>query len=166
MAPFSTFGAAPQPTRTVRSLLSIALAAVVMLVLVVGSVMAAGPDSRTVEIRDNCDPASFNAVLGEGACVRNGGLTFDALIERLLATGEVRSWRFSPEQLKLAAGGTVTAVNRGGEFHTFTEVAAFGGGCVDEINALIGLTPVPECASKVRTVPSTVNARSSRSAAR
>ena len=46
----------------------------------------------------------------------------------------------------MAAGGTLTATNKGGEFHTFTEVAAFGGGCVDELNDLLGLTPVPECA--------------------
>ncbi len=53
----------------------------------------------------------------------------------------------APEHLKVAAAGTVTAINRGGEFHTFAEVAEFGGGCVDEINALLGLTPVAECAA-------------------
>ena len=41
----------------------------------------------------------------------------------------------------------MTATNRGGEFHTFTEVAAFGGGCVDELNELLGLTAIPECAN-------------------
>ena len=46
----------------------------------------------------------------------------------------------------LAAGGSVTAINRGGEFHTFTQVAAFGGGCVPPINDALGLTAVPECA--------------------
>ena len=51
------------------------------------------------------------------------------------------------EPLKLDAGGTVTAKNRGGEFHTFTEVAEFGGGCVEEINDLMGLEAVPECAN-------------------
>ena len=73
-------------------------------------------------------------------------LTFDRFISQLLSKGEVSSWRFAPERLKLSAGGRIAAVNRGGEFHTFTEVAAFGGGCVPEINALLGLTPVPECA--------------------
>ena len=53
--------------------------------------------------------------------------------------------RFSPGQLKLDTGGTITARNRGGEFHTFSEVAAFGGGCVPEINELLGLEPVAEC---------------------
>src|SRR6266545_3049725 len=41
---------------------------------------------------------------------------------------------------------TPAAHNRGGEDHTFTEVADFGGGCIAAVNALLGLTPVPECA--------------------
>ena len=45
----------------------------------------------------------------------------------------------------LSAGGSIDAYNRGGEAHTFTEVAAFGGGCIEEINALLGLAAVPEC---------------------
>jgi len=68
-----------------------------------------------------------------------------ALIERLAAHQAPASWRFAPSLVRLPAGGSVDAVNRGGEFHTFTEVAAFGGGCVGEINALLGLTPVAEC---------------------
>jgi hypothetical protein len=34
--------------------------------------------------------------------------------------------------------------NRGGEDHTFTEVRAFGGGCVAKLNGILGLPPVPE----------------------
>jgi plastocyanin len=94
---------------------------------------------------DNCDGPSFNAVLGEGACRRNGGLAFDTFINRLIEKGSVESWRFSPEHLSIAAGGTITAVNRGGEDHTFSEVAEFGGGCIEEVNDLVGLTPVDEC---------------------
>ena len=41
--------------------------------------------------------------------------------------------------------GTITAVNGGGEDHTFSEVAQFGGGCIDVLNGILGLTPVPEC---------------------
>jgi hypothetical protein len=40
----------------------------------------------------------------------------------------------------------LAARNRGGEEHTFTEVANFGGGCIAALNDLLGLTPVPECA--------------------
>ena len=38
-------------------------------------------------------------------------------------------------------GLTLSAVNKGGEIHTFTKVAKFGGGVVPEINALLHLTP-------------------------
>jgi hypothetical protein len=37
-------------------------------------------------------------------------------------------------------------VNRGGEVHTFTHVAAFGGGIIPPLNALSGNpVPAPEC---------------------
>jgi hypothetical protein len=65
---------------------------------------------------------------------------------RQLPTGSPAAWRFAPAQLRLDAGGTVQAHNRGGEDHTFTEVANFGGGCIQALNDLLGLTPVPECA--------------------
>jgi len=129
-----------------RRFVTVSMTSSLALVLALSTVASGASNSRTVQILDNCDPASFNAALGPGACVREGGLTFDKLIGHLLRKGEVSSWRFAPEQLKLNAGGTVTAINRGGEFHTFTEVAQFGGGCVDELNALLGLSPVPECA--------------------
>jgi plastocyanin len=116
-------------------------------VLVAATVAWAGPSHRTVQILDDCDAETFNAVLGEGACVKDGDVTFDEFIGQLLTKGEVPSWRFAPERLKLDAGGTITASNRGGEFHTFSEVAAFGGGCVPELNELLGLDPVPECAT-------------------
>jgi hypothetical protein len=78
--------------------------------------------------------------------VRKGHATdIHELIDQLLTQGEAPAWRFSPGQLKLDAGGTITASNRGGEFHTFSEVAAFGGGCIPELNELLGLDPVPEC---------------------
>src|SRR5213593_293992 len=56
------------------------------------------------------------------------------------------AWRFAPGHLSLAAGGTIEARNIGGETHTFTEVANFGGGCIGFLNGLLGLNPVPECA--------------------
>ncbi|HKY25254.1 MAG TPA: hypothetical protein VJM07_08855 [Gaiella sp.] len=114
--------------------------------LVVAAAAGAGASNRQVNILDNCDGPSFNAALGAGSCVRGGGLTFETFLTALVEKGEVSSWRFSPGQLKVDSGGTITAVNRGGEFHTFTPVASFGGGCIDVINQLLGLTPVPECA--------------------
>jgi plastocyanin len=128
----------------VRIALICAVGAIVAM-MITTSVASAGPIHRRVQILDDCDAATFNAALGEGACVKDGDVTFDELIAQLLARGEAPAWRFSPAQLKLDAGGTITASNRGGEFHTFSEVAAFGGGCVPELNELLGLESVPEC---------------------
>jgi plastocyanin len=124
-----------------------ATAVAILAALVVASSASAGADHRRVQILDACDPETFNAALGDGACVRKGGgVTIDRFVNQLIAKGEAPAWRFSPPQLKLDAGGTITARNRGGEFHTFSEVADFGGGCIDEINELVGLDPVAECA--------------------
>ena len=120
------------------------LAGAMMLVLAFSSSAIAAPNHRTVQILDNCGP-SFNEFLGEGACSRPGGMSVDTFF-KLFGIGGSPSWRFSPGQVKVASGGTVTAINRGGEFHSFTEVADFGGGCIDEINAALGLSAVPECA--------------------
>jgi plastocyanin len=129
-----------------RNLLATAAAAILATLIMAGTV-SAGAGHRSVQILDACDPATFNAALGEGACVRKGGgVKFEKLVDQLITKGEAPAWRFSPGQLKLDAGGTITARNRGGEFHTFSEVAAFGGGCIPEINELLGLEPVPECA--------------------
>jgi hypothetical protein len=97
-------------------------------------------------MRDDCDPATFNAAIGPGTCVKEGSTTFSEFIGQLLSQGRAPAWRFAPEQLKLAADGTLEAPNKGGEDHTFTEVANFGGGCIDALNDLLGLSPVPECA--------------------
>jgi plastocyanin len=123
------------------------LAASLVLVLAFASTAMAGPSHRTVQILDDCDAETFNAVLGPGACVKDGDVTFEEFAGSLIAGAPHPAWRFSPTKVKLDAGGTVTANNRGGEFHTFTEVAQFGGGCVQEINDLMGLQPVPECAN-------------------
>lgn len=98
-----------------------------------------------VSVRDDCHAPTFNAVLGDGACVGGGGTTFDEFLDEFRTTGDVHKWRFNPDDVHLDLGQGLRAVNRGGEFHTFTEVAQFGGGCIEELNGLLGLTPVPEC---------------------
>ena len=56
------------------------------------------------------------------------------------------AWRFDPAALSLTVGGSITATNYGGEVHTFTEDAQFGGGIVPALNTASG-NPVeaPEC---------------------
>ncbi len=113
--------------------------------LTVATMAWGGASSRQVQMLDNCDGPTFNAAVGSGTCVRNGGLTFQKFVARLMEKGAVESWRFSPEKLAIDAGGTITAVNRGGEDHTFSEVEEFGGGCISQVNQLLGLSPVDEC---------------------
>jgi plastocyanin len=120
----------------------------IALVLAVASVTSAAADERRVTMLDACDGPTFDAALQDpNACTRNGGVTFDEFITQLQTLGTAPAWRFAPTNLSLAAGGTIEAYNGGGEFHTFTEVAAFGGGCVPPLNDILGLTPVPECAN-------------------
>lgn len=124
--------------------LILATAGVVVALVVSAAPAGGGASSRNVQMLDDCDD-SFNQVIGPGTCTKDGDTSFFEFVDQLLAQGRAPAWRFAPERMTLAAGGTITAWNRGGEFHTFTEVAAFGGGCVDELNELLGLDPVPEC---------------------
>ncbi len=128
---------------------TIAVAAVLSALAVsfgVAAVASGAAQSRHVQVLDDCEQVSFDAAIGPGTCVKDGGVTFSEFVAQLAAQGRAPAWRFSPERLSVAPGGTLEASNRGGEFHTLTEVAAFGGGCVAELNEILGLTPVPECA--------------------
>lgn len=101
---------------------------------------------KMVRMMDECDPATFNAAIGAGTCVRNGGMKFDQFISVLTRLQTVPSWRFAPDNVNLRVGDILAATNTGGEGHTFTEVEEFGGGFVDFLNGLAG-TPnkAPEC---------------------
>jgi plastocyanin len=113
---------------------------------------AAGPGAlsvgidRFVNMMDACDPSTFNAAVGPGTCVRNGGMTFAKFIAQLTRHQAVGAWHFAPPKLQARVGETLVAVNRGGEVHTFTEVEDFGGGIVPQLNQLSGNpVPAPEC---------------------
>jgi hypothetical protein len=102
-----------------------------------------GTTDRTVNMMDACDGPSFNAV---GIfCSRNGGVSFSDLFAQVAAQGFAGAWHNAPSQMDAKVGLTLSAVNKGGEFHTFTKVAKFGGGIVPEFNAILHLTPAPEC---------------------
>ncbi len=105
-----------------------------------------GGAERIVSMQDACDPTTFNAVIGPGTCVRNGGVRFDTFLAQLEQHGSAGAWHFSPMNTTAKVGQTFVAVNRGGEVHTFTEVAVYGGGIVPVLNQAIGETTVaPEC---------------------
>jgi plastocyanin len=105
---------------------------------------SSGEHTKTVKMLDQCDPLTFNAVLGDGACVRNGGLKFEQFIAQVTRMQQAPGWRFSPENVNLRVGDILAATNFGGEGHTFTEVEEFGGGFVGLLNDLAGTPKVAE----------------------
>ena len=106
-----------------------------------------GQDVKPVQMLDQCDPTTFNAVIGPGTCASNhSGITFDNFLNQLIATQVAPAWRFAAPNFSVAFGTALVATNRGGEFHTFTKVAQFGGGVVPFLNQLAGTPiPAPEC---------------------
>ena len=102
--------------------------------------------SIKVDMLDKCDQTTFNAAIGPGTCTRKHGTPFAEFIAELTATQSAHAWRFAPSTLQAAVGSAIVASNRGGEVHTFTKVAQYGGGIVPVLNHLAG-TPIvaPEC---------------------
>src|SRR5262249_46004366 len=94
--------------------IAVALVIVVTARIAAVAVAHGGASTRNVQILDACDPATFNAGIGPGTCTRpGGGVEFSDFISQLQTMGEAPAWRFSPEQLSLATGGTLLATNRG-----------------------------------------------------
>jgi plastocyanin len=108
------------------------------------------PKLQVVELRDDCEQASFNAA--GLPCGPGGGTTFAEFLDALPDGGD-NHWKFTPDKVTLPAGSRLQAHNRGPEPHTFTWVKAFGPGCVGLINGRLGLngepaksaTPIPSC---------------------
>ena len=108
---------------------------------------------RAINILDKCDPATFNAAVGPGTCLRTeAGITFTDFIGQLSQLHNVPAWRFEPGSVTLTLGQGFVATNFGGEVHTFTEVKRFGGGIVPLLNQASGITEVaPECTALATT---------------
>ena len=106
---------------------------------------------------DECDPTTFNAVVGPDFC-KNVALAFVApfatkfadLFAKAAAGAPDPNWDFEPDSLTIKKGTSLIVVNQGGEPHTFTPVANFGGGFIPGLNG--GQAAVPECAAGFKDV--------------
>ena len=128
----------------IRGSVGVTVVAIALLSLAVGAGAIQG--DKKIRMYDDCNPESFNAVLGDGACVGNGHTTFDEFIGELEATQDAHAWRNQPSAMQVNVGRPTIIENRGGETHTFTEVVQFGGGFVNELNGISGNpVPAPEC---------------------
>jgi len=115
--------------------------------LVAANADRSADDARTLRMYDSCDPATFNAVFNDPTiCIKQGHVPFDRFIAELTQTQQAAQWRFAQQNVELTPGADVFALNQGGEVHTFTRVAQFGGGIIPLLNNLSGDTSVaPEC---------------------
>jgi plastocyanin len=105
------------------------------------------PSLAQIVALDECDPGTFNAALGPDFCrnVALGAATkFADLFAKVAKGTPDPGWDFEPDTLHMKKGTTLVVVDQGGEPHTFTEVAQFGGGFIGPLNA--GESTVPECA--------------------
>ena len=98
---------------------------------------ADSPKTRTLELRDECEPTTFNATFGAGFCTRTGsGVTADRFLAELSKGGH-GAWWIRQRDITLDAGDSIQATDVGGVVHTFTEVSQFGKGCVAPFNEAV-----------------------------
>ena len=123
--------------------------AAVLCTLIAPAFAADQAPHRVIFALDACDPTTFNQALGPGTCVRSGGgITFQMFLQQLQRLQRAPAWRFAPDDVHARSDDPILVENIGGETHTFTEVAQFGGGSVPQLNQLAGnLTERPECAA-------------------
>ncbi|MFZ0676698.1 cupredoxin domain-containing protein [Candidatus Binatus sp.] len=107
------------------------------------------PGIAQVVALDECDPTTFNAALGADEC-KNVAFGFSTTLANVAAGAEAGTpdpgWDYEPDTLTINQGTVVSAVNQGGEPHTFTEVKAFGNGFVPPLNPGSATSAIPECA--------------------
>lgn len=100
----------------------------------------AAPRTRVLELRDNCEATTFNATFGPGFCTKaDGEVTADKFISALSQGGH-RAWWIRQRDITLDSGDGIQATNVGGIAHTFTEVSAFGKGCIAAFNVAVSET--------------------------
>jgi plastocyanin len=110
----------------------------------------------SVIMRDDCDRDDPDWEPTGGCTLRRGDVGVTEFLLELnspLSASVVghQAWRNDPSYLKVRTDQDVQVRNYGGRVHTFTEVAAFGGGRVSDLNQ--GLEPAPECATATNVPP-------------
>lgn len=96
-----------------------------------------------IHAEDTCDPVTFGALCNPSF---RGTTTLAQFNAELDATKRVATWEFGGGQGRINLGQSLQVDNKGGETHTFTVVANFGGGRVPILNERSGNTVVaPEC---------------------
>ena len=131
-----------------RLILCASLGAASVLGVVVAPAYAASPTpARIIFAVDACDPATFNTAIGPGTCVRpGGGVPFNLFLKQVQTLHKSQAWQFAPGAVTATTTDPIEVRNIGGEVHTFTEVAKFGGGLVPLLNDLGGFGAMaPEC---------------------
>ena len=119
-----------------------------------GSSDPAPPPSVAAQVvaLDECDPVTFNAALGQGGMgfcnnVALAALGYATTLSDLFAEAAAGTpnpgWDFEPDQVTIPEGSVLSVTDEGGEPHTFTEVAQYGGGFIPDLNH--GEATVPEC---------------------
>src|SRR5262249_35092741 len=92
----------------------------------VAATLTAEQSAQVVQVRDDCDPATFNAdpPVGPGLgpiCEGNGDTTFGEFIAELRATKVAEEWRFNPH--RMSEPPPLVAHHHRGAAHPFTTVA-------------------------------------------
>jgi hypothetical protein len=96
-----------------------------------------------IHTEDDCDPVSFGALCNPNF---HGNTTRDEFSAELAATKRVAAWEYGGGDIRVNLGQNFRVDNQGGEVHTFSVVANFGGGRVPGLNTASGNTVVaPEC---------------------
>lgn len=108
-----------------------------------GAVVQASHGGTEIHPEDDCDPTTFGALCNPNF---HGMTSLSAFIAELTANKFVAAWEYGGGQAQVNLGNSFQVDNRGGETHTFSVVANFGGGRVAGLNTLSGNTTVaPEC---------------------
>ena len=113
---------------------------------------------KSIAIEDDCDPSDPAWAPTGGCANKRGDVRFAEFAGELssplsLSVVGHQAWQMEPAYLEITAGTKIKITNTGGRGHTFTEVAAYGGGKIPNPALNKGLTTAPECPGSVDIAP-------------